>query len=299
LTHDSRLDSSESGSVHFELPLHTPLPGFRDGFSGPDWSDWFERWDWQQSSYIPGREERFAFMLDVLEAVCGDEFTMIDLMCGPGAISKRVTERFPKAKVIAIDLDPVLMEMGRRAVGDAGGRIAWHERDFRDQNWWPSIGHAGPVDAVLSTTAIHWLHAGGIVDLYRQLADIIRPGGLFLDGDAMEYEAAKPTIRRISQEQRANFRSHAGELGAESWEEWWLNLRKEPGVAELMAERDRRFSWRGTQAEAVIGAARSDDVPVMRHTHYEVHRAALLDAGFSEVDVVWQKLSNRVLAAIR
>lgn len=299
LTHDSRLDGSASGSVHFELPLHTPLPGFGGERTAPDWQDWFDRWDWQQASYIPQREQRFEFMLDMLAAVCGDDFTIIDLMCGPGAISKRVAARFPKARIIAIDLDPVLMEMGRQAVGDAGGRISWHEGDFRDPSWWSSIGFDGKVDAVLSTTAIHWLPAGGIVELYRQLAEIIRPGGLFLDGDQMEYEAAKPTIRGISQAQRAAFRARAGELGAESWEDWWLNLRKEPGVDELMAERDRRFSWRGAQAEANIGAVRSDDTPVMRHTHYEVHRAGLLDAGFSEVDVVWQQLSNRILAAIR
>lgn len=299
LTHDSRHDDSVSGSVHFELPLNTPLPKFRDGSTGPDWQDWFIRWDWQQESYIPLREERFGVMLDVLGRVCGDEFTVIDLMCGPGAIAKRVTERFPKARVIAVDLDPVLMELGRQAVGDAGGRIRWEERDFRDPQWWSSIGHDGQVDAVLSTTAIHWLPAGGIIDLYRQLAGIIRPGGLFLNGDQMDFVQAQPVLRRVTQQSRADHREHASGLGAESWEDWWLNLRKEPGLAALLEERDRRFSWRGAERETAIGATRSDTTAPVSHTHYEVHRAGLLDAGFSEVDVLWQHLGNRVLAAVR
>jgi hypothetical protein len=37
----------------------------------------------------------------------------------------------------------------------------------------------------------------------------------------------------------------------------------------------------------------------VRSTHIDLHRAALLDAGFREVDVVWQWLTNRVLLAVR
>ncbi|NTV64812.1 MAG: hypothetical protein HGA65_14965, partial [Oscillochloris sp.] len=31
----------------------------------------------------------------------------------------------------------------------------------------------------------------------------------------------------------------------------------------------------------------------------EVHRAALIDAGFDQVDTIWQHFDNRVLLAIR
>jgi SAM-dependent methyltransferase/GNAT superfamily N-acetyltransferase len=300
LTYDGRLDKGVSNAVHFELPLHLPLPQFRerDTPQPVDWRDWYWRWERQQSSYIARREERFEAMLEALGALMQPEFTVIDLMCGPGAITRRIVERFPGARVIAIDLDPVLVEMGRQAIGDAGGRIRWTETNLGEPGW-PSRLQIGQVDAVLSTTAIHWLTAGGIIELYRQLAEIVRPGGIVMNGDQMDFVEAQPALRRLAQERREEHRSQASARGAESWEAWWLALRMETALAELFAERDRRFSWRGSERERAIGANRDDSVENVRHTHFEVHRAGLLDAGFREVDVIWQHLGSRVLAAVR
>lgn len=61
-----------------------------------DWKRWLQRWDAQQSGYVPQREERFRVMLDVLEALLPEEFVALDLASGPGAISQRLLERFPE-----------------------------------------------------------------------------------------------------------------------------------------------------------------------------------------------------------
>jgi SAM-dependent methyltransferase/GNAT superfamily N-acetyltransferase len=300
LTYDARVDGDPSAAVHFELPMHAPLPRYRDAepVAAVDWRDWYWRWERQQSAYIAFREERFAVMLDVLGALMPDEFTVIDLMCGPGAITRRVVERFPRAHVIAVDLDPLLIAVGRGALEDADGRIRWEEADLQDEMWPQRLG-IERVDAVLSTTAIHWLPAGGIVDLYRRLAGVIRPGGILMNGDQMDFVESRPVLRRVAQDLREEHRRHSSEMGAESWDQWWLALREVPGLEELFAKRDRRFAWRAGERERAMGAERTDDIAPNRHTHFEVHRAALLDAGFREVDVVWQHLGNRVLTAIR
>ena len=95
---------------------------------------WLERWEAQQSGIIGVREERFAVMLEVLGATfdVDDDFTVVDLGSGPAGISLRVLDRFPKARSVAIDFDPVLLAIGRDAHGDHGGRLAWVERDLRD-----------------------------------------------------------------------------------------------------------------------------------------------------------------------
>jgi GNAT superfamily N-acetyltransferase/ubiquinone/menaquinone biosynthesis C-methylase UbiE len=302
ITYDSRVDGNPANTVHFELPLHQPLPSYRSGTgeSKVDWHDWYWRWERQQSSYIAFREERFDVMLNALAALMPEKFTLVDLMCGPGSITRRVVERFPGARVVAIDLDPVLVAMGKAVIGDADGRVRWEEANLADADWARHL-HLGieQVDAVLSTTAIHWLPAGGIVDLYRQLARVIRAGGVLMNGDQMDFVEASPVLRGLGQERREAHRAHASKAGAESWEHWWLSLREEPSLKDLFAERDRRFAWRGAERERAIGADRDDRVEPVQHTHFEVHRAGLLDAGFREVDVIWQHLANRVLAAVR
>ena len=76
-----------------------------------DWHQWLQPWDAQQTAYLPDREGRFRAMLDVLHILLPEEFTALDLACGPGAISQRLLARFPKAQSIAVDLDPVLLTM--------------------------------------------------------------------------------------------------------------------------------------------------------------------------------------------
>ncbi len=57
-----------------------------------DWARWQALWDAQQQLHLPDREERFAAMLDVLEAIVGGTCAprVVDLAGGTGSITRRV-----------------------------------------------------------------------------------------------------------------------------------------------------------------------------------------------------------------
>jgi SAM-dependent methyltransferase len=93
--------------------------------SGIDWHAWLRRWDAQQAGYLPDREFRFTAMLDVLDILLPPELVALDLACGPGAISQRLLARFPRARSVAVDLDPVLLALGQGALGTMDGRLRW------------------------------------------------------------------------------------------------------------------------------------------------------------------------------
>ena len=79
--------------------------------------------------------------------------------------------------VVALDNDPVLMLLGRRAYGDNGGRLSWVQADLRSPEWTGAVSAFGRFDAVVSTTALHWLErdvlraayagAGAVLEYYR------------------------------------------------------------------------------------------------------------------------------------
>jgi SAM-dependent methyltransferase len=245
---------------------------------------WLRRWDRQQTGYLPNREDRFSAMLDVLAAHLPEDFVALDLACGPGSISERLMTRFPRARSIAVDLDPVLLAIGQGALGTFDGRLRWLEADLSQEDWVDKLGEP-QVDAALSTTALHWLTAGALMQLYRQLGETIRPGGVFLNGDHMKFPPHMETFQSISETVRERRRAGSfGPGGAEKWEDWWDALKAEPSLADLFAEREKRF-----------GALHSrGSTP-----RYDLHEAALRDAGFREVGVIWQNMDNRVLMAIR
>jgi SAM-dependent methyltransferase len=250
-----------------------------------DWLDWLRRWDAQQEGYVPEREARFTAMFDALAELLPTSFVVLDLACGPGSISQRLLARFPDARAIAVDIDPVLVAIGRGALGTVNGRLRWVETDLASPDWLTALGETR-VDAVLSTTALHWLPPEPLAGVYRDLGRLLRPGGLLLNGDNLAFGPALPTLDHLSQRLLGRQWSDAAfaARGIETAEQWWEALALEPAFAPLLTERTRRFA----------GKRRQESSP-----GFDFHVTALRDAGFREVATIWQTLSNRVLLAVR
>src|SRR5215831_19705286 len=126
------------------------VDGKRDELANVDCAGWLRRWDLQQEGYVPEREARFTAMFDALAELLPASFVALDLGCGPGSLSRRLLERFPEAQAIAIDLDPVLLAIGRGALGTVDSRLRWVAADLAAQEWLDALGTT-QVDAVLSS----------------------------------------------------------------------------------------------------------------------------------------------------
>lgn len=250
---------------------------------------WISRWDAQQEWFMPDREERFTVLIDAVEAGAGrDDPLVLDLGCGPGSLAVRLLDRMPAARVVAIDTDPVLLALGRGAhAGRRGLRFA--DQDLRVPGWTSRLGLDGAVDVAVSTTALHWLNARQLRAMYAELATVLRPGGLLLDGDHLrEDETAVPGLARLGEavSERAVRRHVAGQEGTtEDWKSWWEAATAAPELAGPAAERERRgLSEDHHGSESVLLVA---------------HIAALRAAGFAEIGTLWQYGENRVLGAIK
>ncbi len=248
-----------------------------------NWHHWLERWDAQQSSYLPCREERFQIMLDAIAHLLPASFTAIDLACGPGAISQRLLNRFLQATCIAIDYDPVLLAIGQGVLGSMGDRLRWIEADLTQDDWLEQMGGT-QIDAVLTTTALHWLPIDRLVHLYQKLGQIVRPGGVFLNGDHLYFPPHLATVQRLAKAVQAQQEEQAFSVrNQEDWQQWWQAIEQEEDLEELLTERHRRFQPRFTEHEPTL----------------VIHEAALQEAGFREVSTIWQRFDDRILLAVR
>jgi len=255
-----------------------------------DWRRWLRRWDLQQTRYLPHREERFDVMFDVVEASLPRRFRALDVGCGPGSLSQRLLTRFRQARCVAVDFDPVLLEIGRHALSRFGRRLTWVEADIRRPNWTQSLP-SGTFQVALSTTALHWLRPPELRRTYRAIRALLRRNGLFLNGDHIRSALPPSRLSSVGHEAEELFLSRAPRpKGAESWRTWWLRLEHEPGLQELFAERERR-SARSRSLGSAVG----------HHSHVTLlpqHLEYLRAAGFREAGVVWSEFGNRVVAAI-
>lgn len=260
------------------------------------------RWDDQQAAYIADREGRFRAITDVLRLTLGEAPLVVDLACGPGSLSARVLDALPGARVLALDHDPLLLDVARRALAERfGERLALLDADLLDAGWPAAVREAlggataapatvsddaapaGLVDAVVSTTALHWLEPDRLVRVYAQAAALLRPGGLLLNGDHFRFDARSPTLRAVAAAHDDETQRAAHAAGAQTWDAWWEDARGGPGGETLAAERERRFAGRGAPPT----------------TAADFQLAALAQAGFAEVGTVWQLLDDYVVVGRR
>ncbi len=251
----------------------------------PDWSRWLERWDHQQESFNPTREARFTAMMDVLEARLGRRFTVLDLGSGPGSFSARILRRFPAARSVAVDYDPVVRRIGQEALGDFAGRLTWVDAKLGAPGWRSALPRRR-FDAAVSTTALHWLAPAQLGRLYRDLARLLRPGGVFLNGDHLAWDRSDRDLARLGRSVIDVYlrrrRTPRREEWAD-WKEWWESARRSPDLQGEFREHDRRNA----------GHPKEQDLPLSGHIR------RLRTAGFRTAAVVWQVFENRVLFAVR
>lgn len=240
-----------------------------------------ERWDVQQAAYVADREKRFDAICDVLELDHDGEFTVVDLACGPGSLSIRIAQRFENARVIGIDFDPMLLHLANDQGTRFGDRVRFIDADLTGESW-PAIlsrHFDGPVDAFVSSTALHWLTPAQLLAVYSTAYGLLTPGGVLLNGDHLRFDHRTPRIKAWAQAHDEQTQQQAFTEGAPAWDQWWSELRSLPEMADLERERDRRFAGR-------------DGMPP---TAVDFHLAGLAQAGFAEVGTLWQLLDDYVV----
>ncbi|MFI5924568.1 class I SAM-dependent methyltransferase [Micromonospora sp. NPDC051543] len=242
---------------------------------------WQESWDRQQEAYLPDREHRFTAMLDTVDAVVdGRAPRVLDLAGGTGTISLRTLARFPDAEVTLVDLDPALLAIARASLG---GRAAIITADLGAPDWHAALPHRD-YDAVLTATALHWLSADRLGQLYAELRDVLRPGGVLINADHMPDDALPELTKRLLDRARDRREARYAAGSMLSWSDWWAWAGADPALAPLVAQRQTIYPT-GHSPEWTPPAS--------------WHLSALTAAGFDQVGTLWRGGADAAVAAVR
>jgi SAM-dependent methyltransferase len=215
-----------------------------------------------------------------VEATVGTAPRVLDLARGTGSITARLLARFPDATSTGVDLDPALLAI---AEGTFAGddRVGFVTAGLKDPDWPAKLPHDA-YDAVLTATALHWLHREPLADLYGQVAGLVRAGGVFMNADHMIDEST-PRINAAERAQRHARMEQARASGVLGWTEWWQFAAQDPVLAGPTA---RRYGIYGDHADG--------DMPSVQW-----HARVLREKGFGEARPVWCSPSDTLLLAMK
>jgi trans-aconitate 2-methyltransferase len=105
---------------------------------------------WDAAQYLKYSDERSRPFFDLLARVSREKLElMADLGCGPGNLTRTLTERWPTAQVLGVDNSPEMLEQARRLA--IPGRLEFVQADIA--SWSPDK----PADLIVSNAAFHWV----------------------------------------------------------------------------------------------------------------------------------------------
>lgn len=227
------------------------------------------------------RDRQISALLDVVEAMAGTTPTVVDLACGPGSITRRLFDRLPRARSIAVDVDPVLLTIASATFAD-DDRVHVVRADLRDPGW-SDARPGSQVDGVLTATALHWLPQDAVRRLYRDLAGLVRRAGVVAHSERMPL-AGRPCLGCAL----AEIEERTGAGGDDRWarwDAWWQQASREPALRAAVAQRGTVFETAYPTEEFSPSA--------------DWHITVLRNAGFAEAGPVWRSGPAAVIAAVR
>ncbi|HEX6513582.1 MAG TPA: class I SAM-dependent methyltransferase [Chloroflexota bacterium] len=138
-----------------------------------------KRWAAEAAAREAKRAEPMRYVAALLPFEADEEFTVVDLAAGTGMAARAIMDHFPKARAVLADYSPAMMGEGAKALEAYEGRYRYVEFDLR-QTEWPA-GIPVPMDAAVTSQAIHHLPDERKASLFREVFERLKPGGWYVN----------------------------------------------------------------------------------------------------------------------
>ena len=233
-----------------------------------------------QERYLVGRTERFMTIVRLIRETQHSVRTTLDLGCGTGSLMLSILEAFPQVESTGIDFDPTMLWLAEARLAHFGSRTRLILADLRDVSWAETV--QSPLDAVASATALHWLSPDELRELYRQIAQVIRPGGIFLNADHVGSDF--PGIQQTWEKRRAKMCAQETSSESDDWDGFWKEYCQALGL-DISQIRQRVIGGWGGGVEEGLPLA----------WHFD----RLRESGFCSVDCFWRCDCDAIYGGIR
>ena len=154
-------------------------------------------WDWDPQTYPDSIRTEIPLydrlQAEVVQAALRfPASTILELGVGSGETARRLLEAHPHARLTGIDSSESMLAAAREAV--PADRTQLELRRLEDDL------PGGPFDLVASVLAVHHLDAAGKAELFRRVASVLSPGGLFVLGDLVVPRRAEDAVTPVDGE---------------------------------------------------------------------------------------------------
>jgi len=217
--------------------------------------------------FVPDRENQINCICEVIPLPSEPAY-MLDLCCGAGLLTRALLDKFPECQVYGLDGSPTMIAHVEKALAPYGERFKARRFDLAASDW---RKFPFPVQAVVSSLAIHHLDAPEKQVLFKDMASILAPGGSFIIADLIE-----------------PMNQFGRKLAAKAWDET-VRQRSLDLDGDLRGhEQFRQLGWNHYVEPGPEPDSIDKPSPLFEQLKW------LDQAGFTDVDVFWMKAGHAI-----
>lgn len=146
---------------------------------------------------IPLADYQIKIILLLIGKIMPKAGNFLDLGCGDGILGRAILSRYPKARGIFLDFSPAMIQACRKKA-PKNKKLSFFTRDYGKPSWVNAVKGCGKFDVVVSGLSIHHQPDKRKKEIYKEVFDLLRPGGLFLNLEHVSSPSAR--LRHIFDE---------------------------------------------------------------------------------------------------
>jgi len=237
---------------------------------GEDLNAWLDLWRAEQG---PAKPRALQLIAAMIPFPVDRSLRVLDVGCGTGDAGRTVHSRFPRSRIDFVDRNEFFVSLcaavNRR---DGIGGRTW-ARDLLKLDWRRDL--ASDYDVVVAVNAVHWFSLAAAAQLFRDIFQSLRSGGVLL---VMEPAGAEPPFAPAFE---AWQKDQPSQHKSEDWRRFWSRVNALVGYDYgFLGEPDDRDR---------IG----DGLSVMQWI------GLLANAGFKSIDILLRDAEKVVLASVK
>ncbi|MCL2339721.1 MAG: class I SAM-dependent methyltransferase, partial [Actinomycetia bacterium] len=126
---------------------------------------------------IPNYDEMIAALVSIIPFSKEHTFSLIDLGCGTGTVSKAIKDKYPNVQITCVDIAGQMLDIAKEKVGGDPNCI---QADFY------GFDFPKKFDLIVSSLALHHLETDDDkFEFYKKIYAALNTGGMFINIDVV------------------------------------------------------------------------------------------------------------------
>lgn len=130
---------------------------------------------------IPLAEAQIELVLFLMRQWVPRVRSFLDLGCGDGVLGRALLASYPEATGVFLDFSDTMIAAARAKLSMTPATAVLIAQDYGTAAWVQAVTAHGPYDAIVSGFSIHHQPHERKRELYREIFDLLSPGGVFLN----------------------------------------------------------------------------------------------------------------------